>query len=396
MGKFLKLIIIAISVGMLAGICSWSFLHSINFAIMFRKEHAWIIYFLPIVGVIVSWCYMQLGKGIDSGSQLILEEIHSPQKHIAFRMVPMIFLSTVISHLFGASVGREGAAVQMGAGISDQFAKYFPKMISSRRVVLMIGISAGFAAIFGTPIAGALFGVEVLIVGAENIEAIFPCFLAAWVGHNSAMFLGVHHTLFPHPLVSEIQSWGILSSVIVGLCAGMVVRLFVWSMRSVKKMVSQITTNPILRPMTGGVVIIIFYFMMGNDRYLSLGEDVINESFIGHVHPWDFLGKIFSSSFSIGSGFRGGEVMSLFYIGATLGNSLSHILPLALPVLAALGFTAVFAGAANTPFASLFLALELFGSNITLYVFVAIIVSVMFSGKKGIYQNQTKYLIKKL
>jgi H+/Cl- antiporter ClcA len=391
-----KWTLLSVLIGLMAGTASYAFLVSVNAAIEFRRAHQWIVIFLPIVGVLVAWFYSRFGVEVDGGNNLILDEIHSPQKHIPLRMAPMIFISAVISHFFGASVGREGAAVQMSAGLSDQFSKYFGDYFTNRKIILMMGMSAGFASIFGTPIAGTIFGMEILLLGSVTYEALFPCLIASVIGYFTAMALGISYAHYGPIEIPPLSLVRMLSAAAAGICFGMVARFFIWLLHFVKDFLAKKCPNPIYRPFFGGVIVVLFFYIFGTDRYQSLGEEIINASFIKHVLPWDFVGKIFMTSMSVGSGFRGGEVMSLFYIGATLGNALSFILPLSIPLLAGLGLVSVFAGASNTPIACIFLALKLFGSEIGVYAGIAIVVSYLFSGQKSIYHSHRKHLSKKL
>lgn len=392
----LKWTLLAILVGILAGIASFGFFTSVNWAIEFRRAHEWLIIFLPLIGILVAKFYASFGTGVDGGNNLILDEIHESKNHIPLRMAPMIFVSGVLSHLFGASVGREGAAVQMGAGLSDQFSKYFGNYFNSRKIVLMMGMSAGFSSIFGTPIAGTVFGLEILFLGLISYEAIFPCLIASIVGYYTALALGISYSHFDPIAMPPVTLIGFLSAAIAGVCFGLAAKFFIWSLHKVKSFMAQKCPNPIYRPFFGGLLIVIFFFIFKTDRYLGLGEDIIHASFLKHVLPWDFFGKIFMTAASVGTGYRGGEVMSLFYIGATLGNALSFILPLSIPLLAALGFVSVFAGASNTPIACLFLALQLFGSEIGVYAAIAIVMSYLVSGQEGLYHSQRIHLLKKL
>ncbi|MBP9682149.1 MAG: chloride channel protein [Bacteriovorax sp.] len=391
-----KWTLLASFVGFLTGVSSWAFFKSIAESIELRKSYPWIILFLPFVGALVAWGYSRYGKEIDAGSNLILDEIHAPKRHVAFRMVPMIFISSVLSHLFGASVGREGAAVQIGAGISDQFSRFMGSYFDNRRIVLMSGMSAGFAAIFGAPIAGAVFGMEVLMIGAISYEALFPCLISAIVGFGTAQWLGISYFHQEGINIPGLSLSSLFYSAIAGIVFGVVARFFLFTLHWIKINLSKKLPNPVYRPLFGGTIIVLFFFMTNSDRYLSLGEEVINASFTQLIYPWDFLGKIFTTAISVGSGFKGGEVMSLFYIGSTLGNALGFILPLPISFVSALGFVAVFAGAANTPIAAIFLAINLFGSQIGIYAAIAIVMSYLFSGQNGLYHSQKKSIHQKL
>jgi len=395
--SLVKWALLSVSVGILAGAAAFCFFKALGWAIDFRKAHSWIVVFLPIVGVLVAWFYNHYGLTVDGGNNLILDEIHEPREHIPFRIVPMIFISTVVSHLFGASVGREGAVVQMGSGISDQFSKFAGTFFDNRRIVLMVGMGGGFAALFGTPLAGAVFSIEILLLSSVNFEALFPCLVAALVGDYTAHTLGiVHFNYKPLIHIPPFSIPSLFSAIVAGVIFGLVAKFFVWSLHALKDLLKNKIPNSLYRPFLGGMIVVLFFTLFGSDRYQSLGEDVIHATFLERVHPYDFLGKIFMTVTSVGSGFRGGEVTSLFYIGATLGNALSLILPMAFPLLSALGFVAVFAGASNTPISCLFLSMSLFGSEIGAYAAITIGLSYLFSGQNGIYHSHRQHRLKKI
>lgn len=393
--RFFKWTLLSILVGGLVGVVSYAFYSSLNMAIEFRRSHQWLVLFLPLVGMAVARFYVKYGGEVEAGNNLILDEIREPQKIILFRMAPMIFISSSLSHLFGASVGREGAAVQLGASLADQFSKYFGMYFNNRTIVLMAGMSAGFASIFGAPLAGTVFGLEILFLGPLALQAFFPCLIAAFVGHYTAQFVGLTHAQYAPVNVPDLSLLNLLWVIIAAACFGGVARFFIWLLHWMKDFLSAKCPNPVFRPLFGGIITIILFYLFATDRYQSLGEEIIQASFVQHVYPWDFLGKIFMTTLSLGSGFRGGEVMPLFYIGATLGNALSFILPLAIPFLSALGFVAVFAGAANVPITSFILAIGFFGPTIAVYAAIAVVVSYLVSGHKGIYKSHRKHRFKK-
>lgn len=394
--RILNWSILAFLIGITSGFTSWAFFYCLKFAIEARESHPWFIYFLPIVGAFVSWFYVKYGSEIDAGNNLVIDEIHNPQKHIAFKMVPMIFLSSVLSHLFGASVGREGAAVQMGAGIADQFNKFVGTFFNNRKIILIMGMSAGFSSLFGAPIAGTIFGMEILFLGHFSYEALYPCLLSSIVGYFTAAYLGLERMPISISEVPGLNLKTVVSALLLGIVFGLTARFFLWLLHWFKKILSQKFTNPITRPLVGGSLLIVFYLLINSDRYLNLGEKYIIQSFNQIMYPWDFLGKITATVISVGSGFRGGEVMSLFYIGSTLGNSLSFLVPLAKPLCAALGFVALFAGAVNVPITAMFLAIEYFGGSISIYAALAIVMSYLVSGQDGLYNSQRKHLLTKI
>ena len=394
--RILNWSILAIFIGVTSGVTSWAFYSCLNLAISTRESHHWLIYFLPLVGAAVTWFYLKFGSEIDAGNNLVIDEIHNPQKHIAFRMVPMIFISSVLSHLFGASVGREGAAVQMGAGIADQFNKLIGTFFKNRKIILMMGMSAGFSSLFGAPLAGTIFGMEILSLGSLSYEALYPCLISSVVGFFTAAYLGIEHLPLYVSEVPVLHAKTILSALIIGVACGLTAKFFLIFLHQFKNFLSSKFSNPIFRPFIGGVLLIVFYLLVNSDRYLNLGEKYIVQSFEQIMYPWDFLAKIVSTVISVGAGFRGGEVMSLFYIGSTLGNTLSFIVPLTKSVCAALGFVAVFAGTVNTPIAALFLAIEYFGGTVSIYAALAIIMSYLVSGQEGLYNSQRKHLLTKI
>lgn len=383
-----KWLVIASVVAALAGSASAFFLVSLDRATEWREAHRWIIWFLPLAGLGVGLIYHLLGKQVDGGNNLIIDEIHDPKKVVPLRMAPLVLGGTVVSHLFGASVGREGTAVQMSGALADQLTHLFRLEHEDRRIVLMTGISAGFAAVFGTPLAGAVFGLEVLAIGRMRYDALFPCVVAAIVADRTCLAFGVHHTHYIIPEVVPIGAWSVLAVVIAGIVFGLVGALFATAAHKLGNLVKRRIHYAPLRPFVGGVVIAIAVWALDAYNYIGLGIPDIVRSFQEPMKPWDFLGKLVFTVTSLGTGFKGGEVTPLFYIGATLGNALAPLLHLPFPMLAGIGFVAVFAGAANTPIATTLMAMELFGSEIGPLAAIGCITAYLFSGHTGIYHAQ--------
>lgn len=375
-------------IGLLSGSASAGFLISLDFFTAIRLQNPWLLYLLPWAGVLIAFVYSRYGKGSEAGNNLLIDEIHNPTKIVPLRMAPLVLLGTLTTHLFGGSAGREGTAVQMGGTLADQINKLFRFNSEKRKIFLMAGISAGFSSVFGTPLAGAVFGLEVLAVGRLQYHALLPCFIAAVIANLTCLSWGAHHITYIVEPAPDLNILNILFTLIAGAVFGICSYAFSWSSHHLTRLLKNAFQSPSLRAFLGGLAIILGAAIIKNDRYLGLGVPIISESFQGPVPVYDFVFKMFFTVITLSSGFKGGEVTPLFFIGATLGNALTWLLPLPTSLLAGMGFVAVFAGAANTPLACIFMALELFGSDSGVYMALACIMSYIFSGHTGIYHAQ--------
>jgi len=384
----LKWLMLATVVGVLAGSASALFLWALDAATSYREAHRHIVWGLPLAGFLVGWIYLKVGHGVDAGNNLLIDEIHDPKNTVPLRMAPLILVSTVVSHLFGASVGREGTAVQMGGSLADQLTHALKLDKDSRRIVLMAGIAAGFASVFGTPLAGAIFALEVLAIGRMRYDALWACTVAAVIGDQITLLWGIQHTTYAAGTIPPLTAWSLGAAAVAGVVFGLVGRLFAQGTHSASSAMKQRIGYAPLHPFVGGIVIAAALWFLDAWRYAGLGISVMVEAFAQPLPATDFLGKMVFTIASLGSGFKGGEVTPLFYIGATLGNALAPLLQLPFPMLAALGFVGVFAGTANTPLACTLMAMELFGGGIGVHALVACVMSYLVSGHTGIYKAQ--------
>lgn len=375
---------IVLIVGLGAGTLSALFLTTLNLVTGFRDQHSWIIYMLPVAGLCIGFLYNYKGKNIERGNNLIFDTVHGQGTLIPFKMVPLIFLGTIVTHLFGGSAGREGTALQMSGATADQLHKPFKLNAGDRSILLIAGVSAGFASVFGTPWAGIVFGIEVLLIAKTPVKAIFPSAAAALLGTYVTSLWGVRHTHYHIDVILPFSFNGFMYSLMAGIAFGMAAVLFVKLTEAFSNVFKKISYAP-LRPFFGGLIVILLFLLPGNYKYAGLGIPVILESFVSAAQTQDFVMKILFTAVTLGAGFKGGEVTPLFFIGATLGSSLSMFLPLPVGLLAGMGFVAVFSGATKTPLACCVMALELFGISCGIYVLIACVVSYFISGRHSIY-----------
>ncbi len=383
-----KWVFICLFLGAAAGSVSAFFLTSLEWATNYRESHLWIIWLLPIGGFIIGLSYHLYGNEVVKGNNLLLEEFHSPKKIIPFKMAPLVLFGTIVTHLFGGSAGREGTAVQIGGAIADQFTKILKLSKRDRQILLIAGISAGFASVFGTPLAGGIFALEVLVLGRIRLDAIIPSFMAAVFANYFCEIWNVSHTHYHISEVAEMNPINLLWALLAGIIFGLVAMLFSKSTHFWSNLFKKHIKYPPLRPVIGGVILAITIYFMGTTKYIGLGIPTIVDAFDVNLNSYDFLLKVLLTSFTLGAGFKGGEVTPLFFIGATLGNVLIWFIPLPMGLLAGMGFVAVFAGATNTPIACTIMGIELFGIEAGVFIALACSTAYLFSGHSGVYASQ--------
>jgi H+/Cl- antiporter ClcA len=383
-----KWILICVLIGVFSGSASAFFLVSLEWVTQFREHNSWIIWLLPMGGLAIGLLYHYYGKEVVKGNNLLLEEYEKPQKTIPLKMAPLVFIGTLITHLFGGSAGREGTAVQMSGAVADQFKNLFKLNNSDRKTLIILGISAGFASVFGTPLAGALFALEVLYFSKISLRSIILSFVVAYVAYFTVEFWQVKHTHYHIPIIPAMTIINLVWVISIGILFGLTSMLFSRTTHFWGRLFSKTIAYAPLRPFVGGIILAVAIYFIGTTKYIGLGIPTIVESFSTPNASYDFLLKILFTGFTLGAGFKGGEVTPLFFIGATLGSALSIYVPLPIALLAGMGFVAVFSGATHTPIACTVMGMELFGIESGVFIGIACMVAYFSSGSIGIYHSQ--------
>lgn len=353
----------------------------------FRMSHPWILFLLPLGGLVIAGLYHLLRMQNDRGTNLILIAVRVNEK-VSLRLTPLIFISTIITHLLGGSAGREGAALQIGGSIGSFIGRKIKLDEKDERIITMCGMSAGFAALFGTPVAAVVFSMEVITVGIMHYSAIVPSIIAAITATGISMTCGVTPTAFTLESVPALSPSGVGSVILLGMfCAGVSV-LFCLAMETAGKYYKQIFKNGYIRIFVGGCIVVAITLLLGTRDYNGAGMDVIARAIAGEAEYPAFLWKILLTALTLGAGYKGGEIVPSFFVGATFGCVIGPWIGLPASFAAGTGMAALFCGVTNCPIASVILCVELFGAEGIAYYTLACAVSYMLSGYYGLYSEQ--------
>ncbi len=393
---------LAALIGMMAGTAAAGFLVALEAVTLTRFAHPWLLALLPVVGVLSAWAYRRAGKQAERGNNLILDEIHQPGGGVPLRLAPLVLGGTLLTHLCGGSAGREGTAVQMGGALAGGVRRWFRLGFHWQGVLLSCGVAGGFGAVFGTPLAGAVFALEVLVRGRIHYAWALPCLLAALVGDQVCTAWGVHH--FDYASLAGLASSDgagltpltLLKVALVGVACGLVAKLFTLAVHAVGGGLDKVCRAWWQKPALGGLTVGALAWLLGTDAYLGLGTwhpdanavSLITVFKAGGAESWSWLAKLVFTALTVGAGFKGGEVTPLFFIGAALGHVVGPLLGLPVSLGAALGFVGVFAGASKTPLACSLLAIEVFGGAHAGLFALACYASYACSGASGIFKAQ--------
>lgn len=382
-----KWVVFSILVGIVVGLCGTAFSVGLAKVTSIRLQHPWLIYLLPLGGLVIVGLYHLLKDDKDTGTNLVISAIHSGDR-LPFRMAPLIFVSTLITHLFGGSAGREGAALQMGGSLGNSLGRLFRFDDKDKNIMIMCGMSAAFSALFGTPMAAAIFSMEMISVGVMYYAALVPCVISSLVAHQIAEYFNVTNEFF---LLGTIPEFGVLNAVKISalaiLCALLSILMCI-VLHGTENLYKKYFKNPYLRIFAGACLVIVFTFFVGDQTYNGTGMNIIEMCIKGNVKPEAFILKLLLTALTLGAGFKGGEIVPSFCIGAAFGCLFGNILGFNPTLCTAVGMTSVFCGVTNSPITSLLISFELFGYEGMPYFLLSIAFSYMLSGYFGLYRSQ--------
>ena len=386
---FLKWVLLSALIGVIVGSVSSLFGHTLSYVNALRAKYPFLLFGLPFGGLLIVFLYRICKNTDDRGTNTVLYSIRS-EEGIPFKMAPLIFVSTAITHLFGGSAGREGAAVQLGGSIANKLGKLLRLGENSRHMIVMCGMSAGFSALFGTPMAAAFFSLEVVSVGIMHYSALVPCVTAAMVGHFIARLFRIPPEIFPVSDIPVIDPLSFLKILVFAAAAGGVSILFYTVLHKAEHLYEKHIKNQYLRISLAGCLIIALSSLLGTDQYLGSGMGIIEHIFHeGDTQWYSFLLKMLFTALTLGAGFKGGEIVPSLCIGAAFGCTVAPLLGLPVTLTAACGMAGVFCGVTNCPITSLLIAFELFGFEGMPYYLTTVAVSYLLSGYGGLYRRQT-------
>lgn len=382
-----KWLILGIIVGIIIGAVGAAFFHGIKYVTSFRKAHDFMIYALPFAGLLIVFLYRIAGEFEDTGTNLVITTI-SAGDHLPKRKIPLIFVATILTHLCGGSAGRESAALQLGGSIGHNFGEIIHLDEDDCKIITMCGMSAAFAALFGTPMAAAFLAMEIESIGVMYYAALIPCVLSALVSSNVAAYLGTVPDVFEVNIIPEFTVDNAIKGAILAVLCALISILFCIVMKKSGELYKRFFKNPYLRIFVGGCLVVILTLLVGTHDYNGAGMDVIELATKGEAPYAAFVLKMLFTAVTMGAGYKGGEIIPALYIGATFGCLYSQIFGFNAALCSAIGMGALFCGITNCPISSLLLCFEMFGYNGMPYYLLAIALSYTFSGYYGVYGSQ--------
>ncbi|MBR3996264.1 MAG: chloride channel protein [Clostridia bacterium] len=382
----LKWVLIAAITGAVGGIIGTAFHKCLDYVTDFRMHNTYITYFMPLGIIVIIAMYNIFGNKGKLNTNLIINSVRKEEK-IPLVIVPVIFLGTVITQFFGGSAGREGAALQLGGGIGYTLGKVLKLNKNDIHIITMAGMGSVFSALFSTPVTAAIFSIEVISVGAFNFTALLPCILASVIAFHISSLLGVKGEVFF--ALSENVSWAIIAKVIIlSVCCAVISILFCLAIKRCGQLMKKCFKNPYLRGVVGASILVALTVAVGTFDYNGAGMNIVERALSGDARGYDFIMKIIFTAITIAAGFKGGEIVPAFFVGATFGCVMGPLLGIGSEFAAAIGMVAVFCGVVNCPIASIILSVEMFGADGIALFAIACAVSYIMSGHSGLYKSQ--------
>lgn len=383
---FYRWVLVSVLTGLVCGLVGTAFHLTVDLATAVRLAHPWLILLLPVGGIVIAAIY-RVSRMEGKGTNGVIDSIHDGDK-VPLLLVPVIFVATAVTHLVGGSAGREGAALQIGGGIGNHVGRLLRLDDKDMRLVTLCGMSAVFAALFGTPLTATIFALEVISVGVLYYSGLIPCLVASVTAFGVSRVFGIapmRYAVALEPLEPLLLLKVCVLAVVCAVCS----IVFCVAMHRTEQLAARAVKNSYLRAVVGGVIVVALTFIVGTDSYNGIGTDVISAALgNGEAPTWGFLWKIVFTAVTIGFGFKGGEIVPTMFIGAALGCTVGPLLSMPAQFAAAIALVAVFCGAVNCPIASIILSVELFGSGELLYFALACGIAYMLSGYFGLYSSQ--------
>lgn len=382
-----KLISLSLLIGVSGGVLGALFSKTLTFVTDLRTQNNWLIYFLPLAGLLSVGIYKLL-KTTGMSTNTVIKSCTGESK-LSSTLTPAIFISSAISHLFGASVGREGAALQLGGGLATILSKIFRLDDTDRQILTYCGMAGLFSAVFGTPLAAFVFALQIVYVWRIHYKAIFPCLITSFTAYITSISLGIHPERFNFDSVPEITVSLILKTIVISVFSAFLAMLFCYSLKYTEKLFKRLFKNAFLRIAVGGVITVLLTVIVNTNDYNGAGINIIEHIFTnGEFKPQAFILKLVFTCIAVGAGFKGGEIVPTLFIGATFGSLVASLLGVPVALGALVGMTALFCGVTNCPLAAILLSLEIFSGKGLIYIVLSAIISYLFSGKISLYSAQ--------
>ncbi len=386
--NLIKWVLIASLTGCVVGGISSMFSFVLSGVTSFRGQHPWVFYLLPLAGLLIVFMYKKIGKD-DGGTNQVFSTVRA-RDEVPFRSAPLIFVSTAITHLAGGSAGREGAAIQLGGSIGNQMGRWMKLDDEDMHVIVMCGMSAAFSALFGTPMAAAIFAMEVVSVGVMYYTALLPCVVSSLIATSFAATLGIHPEAFHVHHIPELTIMTGMKMGVVALGCACISTVFCVLLKQTGLFLRNKIENSYIRVVVVSLVIVFLTILLQTSDYMGAGTNLIEAAIKGeNIDRFAFFWKMILTVLTMKIGFRGGEIVPSFCIGATFGCVLGGLFGLSPSLCAASGMIAVFCGVTNCPITSILIAFELFGFEGVSYYLITVAVSYTTSGYYSLYKDQT-------